>query len=746
VASPITVDLEGRYNDKDIQRALRDLGKLQAANQTFASRMQTVGRQVQDVGKSISRVGGQLTKSVTLPIVGLGAVAVKSFADFDAAMQQSLAIMGDVSEEQAERMSKAARQVATNLNIAHKDAAESFFFLASAGLDAEQSILALPQVAAFAKAGMFDMATATDLATDAQSALGMTVPDAVKNLENLTRVTDVFVKANTLANATVEEFSSAMTEKAGVALRTAGKDIEEGTAVLAVFADQGVKGGKAGTLLARTLEGLQKSARENASAMADFNIEVFDSEGAMRPMVDIVRDLEGAMGDLSVEERDAALAKMGFNKLAKNGILALMGNSDALEDYESALRDAGGMVDEVANKQLETFNEKLGILRKQFVDIAIEFGPIIIDKFLVPLGDKLRDVAKFMSELTPAQREMIVRFAGIAAAIGPVLLIAGKLITVVGGIIKGIGLLVAAFNPVTLIIAGVVLAIVGLVLAIRHLWENSESFRDAVMRIWGMIRDAVVRVIDMIKQKFDENRETIEKLKEGFQAIADFIMTYVTPIIMAFIENQLKILIAVIQGIIAIIIEVIAYFARLVAFIVTVGQAIATFVGDALNWFDQFKDNIDTAMKAIGTTVGKVWDGIFTKISGILDSVREAFKNAINFIIRGWNRLSFTVPSVDLGPLGSFGGFTIGVPKIAELAKGGLVLGPTLALIGEAGPEMVLPLTGKSAERAGVNTGGNTINLTVNAGMGTEGAEVGRQIVDALKAYERRNGPVYVSA
>jgi TP901 family phage tail tape measure protein len=742
----VVVSFVGEWDGRAVGKAIQDLQKLQAANTTFASRMQVVGQKVQDVGKSISRVGSSLTRSVTLPIVGLGAVAVKSFSDFDKAMTQSLAIMGDVSDETAERMSKAARSVATSLNISHSEAAESFFFLASAGLDADQAIAALPQVAAFAKAGMFDMARATDLATDAQSALGMTMPDAAENLANLTRVTDVFVKANTLANATVEEFSEAITEKAGVALRTAGKDIEEGTAVLAVFADQGIKGGKAGTLLARTLDGLQKSARDNAGAMEEFNVQVFDAEGAMRPMVDIVRDLEGALGDMSVEERDAALSKMGFNKLAKSGILALLGNSEALGDYENAMRDAGGMVDEVANKQLESFNEKLGTLKQLFVDIAIEFGPIIIDQFLVPLGEKLRDLAGFMANLSPSQREMIVRFLGIAAAVGPVLLIVGKFIMIIGGAIKIIGLLVGAFNPITLIIAAVIASIVLFVLAIRHLWENSQEFRDAVMRIWAAIQEAVVKVIELLKQKLEENADSIEMLREAFFNVVDFLIKHVVPVVVKFYEVYLTALINAIVLVISFIVEYIAAWVRFIAKVIEVGIAIGKFVGEAIDWFGRLRDGIATALGSVQTTVSSVWNGILSTISNILERVKGAVRNAINFIINGWNRLSFSVPGVTLPNGTTFGGFTIGVKTITELAAGGIVTRPTLALVGEAGPEAVLPLTGRNAAAAGIGQSATTINLTVNAGMGSDGAELGRVIIDSIKQYERRNGSVYVAA
>jgi hypothetical protein len=95
-------------------------------------------------------------------------------------------------------------------------------------------------------------------------------------------------------------------------------------------------------------------------------------------------------------------------------------------------------------------------------------------------------------------------------------------------------------------------------------------------------------------------------------------------------------------------------------------------------------------------------------------------------------------PFIDLGFMGGIGdlGPLFGIPA---LARGGIVDRPTFALIGEAGPEAVVPLSGR-------NGMGNTYNVTVNAGIGTDGAEVGRQVVEAIKAYERRNGPVYASA
>jgi TP901 family phage tail tape measure protein len=333
------------------------------------------------LGSAEAGIGKMGAVAMGIGAAALGALAggvvysIKAFADFDQAMTKSVAIMGDVSQEMRGKMSDAARETTT---FSATEAAESYLYLASAGLDAAQSIEALPKVAAFAQAGAFDMARATDLLTDAQSALGLAVDDATQNLENMARVGDVLVKANTLANASVEQFSESLTEKAGAALRNLNKEVEEGVAVLAVFADQGVKGSAAGTLLSSTLEGLTRTARTNAKAYEELGVAVFDSSGEMRNMGDIVGDLERALDGMSVEQRNATLASLGLTRTALDGIVALLGNADAIREYERELRNAAGTVDEVAANQLQTFWAQLGLLRDQVIDLAIQFGEKLV--------------------------------------------------------------------------------------------------------------------------------------------------------------------------------------------------------------------------------------------------------------------------------------------------------------------------------------------------------------------------------
>jgi TP901 family phage tail tape measure protein len=368
----------------------------------------------------ISQVGMAAAKAAAGGLAALGVVtvaSVKAFADFDAEMNKSISIMGNVADSLRNDMSDAAREVAKTTTFSAKEAAEAYFFLASAGLDAKSSIEAMPKVAKFAQAGMFDMALATDLLTDAQSALGLTIRnDAIKNMENMVRVSDVLVKANTLANASVEQFSSALTNKAGAALRALGKDVEEGVAVLAAFADQGIKGEEAGTQLGIVLRDLTTKAIQNKSEFAAMGLSVFDATGEMRNLGDIVGNLETSLAGMSDETMKATLLQAGFSDKSLASLMALLGTSEAIKTYEAALYEAGGTTEEVSTKQLETLNAQLGIIKSAFVELGIEIGERLEPTITVLAGEVQKllgemvaspEFEMFIVELTLAMEELL---------------------------------------------------------------------------------------------------------------------------------------------------------------------------------------------------------------------------------------------------------------------------------------------------------------------------------------------------
>lgn len=463
-----------------------------------------ISRMFRDVGRDLQTLGKSITGTITVPLVAVGGAALKVFGDFEKQMAQSTAIMGDLSDDMRKKMEVTAREIGKTTRFGATQAAEAFEFLALAGLDAEQSIAALPQVAAFAQAGNFDLAQATDLATDAQSALGMTSKDAAENLENLTRVTDVLTKAATLANANTEQFSEALTEKAGVALRNLNKDVEEGSAVLAVFADQGVKGGAAGTTLNAALEGLSRQAIINKDVFAEYNVEVFDAEGNMKHMADITEDLEKALGGMSVEEQRATLMKMGFNRQALNGIQMLMGNSDAIREYESELRSAAGTTQEVADKQLNNLWDQLGLVKDRLIDSGIVLGEVLGDTIrdvVIPMIDRLVEgiakIAEWFANLDPGLQQFIITALAIAAALGPIIFVAGKIFETISFLIPLIGKIIVVFKAVGAVIAGVVgaiglplIAAIAAVIAIGVLlYKNWDKIKEVLDRVWGAIVD-----------------------------------------------------------------------------------------------------------------------------------------------------------------------------------------------------------------------------------------------------------------
>ncbi len=276
--------------------------------------------------------------------------------DIEREMNASLAIMKGVTADMREEMKRTAIDVARNTIVSTKEAAKSYFFLASAGKNAAQSVALLPKVATFAQAGAFDMAQATDLLTDAQSALGLTSKDVAKDIKNLTLVSDLLVGANTLANASVEQFSLALTAKAGSAIKAYNIELEDGLAVLAAYADQNVKAELAGNAFGRFVRLLTKAVRDNAKEFKRLNIEVFD-EGEFRQFADIIGDIEVALRNMTTEEKSAALETLGFKARIQAVILPLLGTSERIREYRQELKKMGGITEQVAGDQMTDFQK-----------------------------------------------------------------------------------------------------------------------------------------------------------------------------------------------------------------------------------------------------------------------------------------------------------------------------------------------------------------------------------------------------
>jgi TP901 family phage tail tape measure protein len=644
-------------------------------------------------------------------------VSVKAFANFDSKLQQSIAIMGDVSDVMRDDMASAAREVAKQTTFSADEAAEAYYFLASAGLDAASSIKAMPQVAKFAQAGMFDMALATDLLADAQSALGLTVrDDANANLANMIKLSDTLVKANALANASVQQFSEALTHKAAGAMRSLGIEMETGIAVLATFADQGIKGSQAGTTFNAMIRGLTNGVLRNTAEFEKYNIQVYDAQGNFNNLADIIAQMEAAFGGMSKEQTRAALTSLGFTEETLAGTIALLGNSEAIKTYETSLRSASGFTDQVAGKQLETMSAQFDLLKSRVADVGIEIGaglaPSLLEiaEDLEPLVDDLgpkfvsffedlvpiiEDVAnKLTEDFIPALEDGFDWIEENNDAIGFFAVTLGTLLISLNLVIGATKLYTAAqlalnfamkMNPILLVLS----AVVALAAGVIYLAKQTTFFQDS----WQAMSEGASKAWNGFVQLF---------LSVG-QSIGSFFVTLGTNIGSGW-DNTVEGLTGAIEG---------------------------------------FGEAFESAFEGIGN----FFKGVVNGYIGIWEGFINAVIGGLNGIIRAANKIQLDIPETAFTPAYTFGLNLPTIPKlnIPRLADGGIVMprpGGVLANIAEAGkPEAVIPL-----DRMNSMGKNSVINITVNAGVGADGNRIGEQIVNEILRFERSSGRVFARA
>jgi len=621
----------------------------------------------------------------------IGVASVKAFADFDAAMTQSTAIMGNVSQAMEQDMSNAAREVAKTTTFSAEEAARAYFYLASAGLDAEQSVAALPQVAQFAQAGMFDLSRATDLLTDAQSALGLTIrDDAQANMENMAQVADVLVKANTLANASVEQFSQSLTNKAGAALSVANKSIEEGVAVLAVFADQGVKGAEAGERLSVMLRDITRAGAANADEFAKLGLRVFDAEGNLRNMADVTAEFERVLGPMSDAQKAATLDTLGLTRSVADNIKLVLGSSEQMRDYQQSLEDAGGTTEDVANKQLQTFSAQLQLVRSHIGDVFLTIGSRLVPA-LLDLFDNFGGMER-VEEITTRvagafNRAWFTQIKPFMEGLG------GELTPVIGELADFFEqyLQPAIERNVDLFMNHLVPAVVA----------AAQFFRDdilpVIMQFADFVADAVVPVVDRLVRMFIDNLvpAITNFLRPVFESISDILEKLRDK----WEENEDR-----------------------VNDFLDVIEPLVTFVRDT-----------------VAPVLGAVLGGALEVVAGIVGGLLDLFFDFLELLTKVIDKvIDFGRKIADSRVGQAIGGI---IDAVSGRQFGGPVHQGQAYIVGEAGPELFVPTISGSIvpnnEMGGVGGGGGQtiINLTVTSADP-------EAVVQAIRRYTRYNGPL----
>ena len=509
------VDKGGKLHDKLT-------GKFVAGQKRIRSSLEITGTALKKFGSGMTSLGRTMSMRVTAPIIAFGTASVYSFGKFDKAMTESLSIM-KVTEDQARRMSGLALGMSYSGDALQgpTDLAKSYFYLASAGKDAEQSMALLPKVSKFATAGAFDMALATDLLTDAQSALGLSSKDAIKDAENMARLSDILVGANTLANASVQQFSVALTSKAGAAFKSYNIKLEEGVALLAAYADQGIKAELAGNAADRMIRLLTKAARDNASEFKRMNVRVFDASGEFRSFKNIIGDMERALKDMSTQEKSAALEAMGFQARVQSVILPLLGTSEAIGEYAEKLGDMAGITDEVANKQMKAFANRMKAVWNQVQVVSIGIGKLLVP-YIEKLAETLQAGLAIWKGWSDGTKKTVVAVTLLIAALGPLLIGAGSLSFFAGQIILvskklivlRASMLASAAGAITLKVAlfgliglGFGVFIAGAVLELQKLINKLDEARERTTRMKSSRITSIEKLKEAAEQETDPGKK-----------------------------------------------------------------------------------------------------------------------------------------------------------------------------------------------------------------------------------------------
>ena len=703
------------YLDLDISGFLSGLKSAQSEADKSSKNMATkIGENITGIGKGLTSAGKTLTTGVTTPIVGAGAAIVKLSADFESAMSKVSAISGAKGED-FEKLNQKAQEMGAKTKFSATESAEAFTYMAMAGWKTEDMLQGIDGIMSLAAADGLDLATTSDIVTDALTAFGLSANDSG-------HFADVLAKASSSANTNVSMLGESFKYVAPVA-GALGYTAEDTALALGLMANSGIKGSQAGTALRGSLSRLIKPTDDAAALMEKYNIELANSDGTMKPLIEVMKTLRTNLGSLSAEEQAFAAANI-FGQEAMSGMLSIINASDKdFENLTNQIYNADGAAQQMADTMLDNLSGQLTILKSSLEGLALQFGEIILP-YVKQFVEKIQELVQKFQALSPEQKEQVVKWAAIAAAIGPVLLIAGKLTTSVGGMFTAFGkipgivssaqtgfttlktgllnvgegfkLAKAGFGGLAteaggfgtkmgVAAAGItgpmiaIVAIIAVVIAaFVSLWKNNEDFRNKVTGIWNQIKetfsgftDGIVERLNSLGFEFESITDVIKAIWEGFcnflapiftgvfQQIANA-FKFITDSILNTFDFWIAIFKGDWQG---------AWNAIKAQF-----ENVWNFIKNTFsNYLNTMKGLLDTVLGWFGTNWENCWNGIKTFFVNLWNGLKTTASNIWNGLkttaSNVWNGIKSTASSVWNGVLNAI---KSPIEKARDFVKGAI--------------------------------------------------------------------------
>lgn len=460
---------------------------------------------LKNAGRSLASIGQEMSLKVTAPIAGIGALALRAGADFEAAMNRIGAVTGANATELT-ALSDAAREMGRTTQFSATQAAEAVEILAKNGVSAADILGgALSASLQLAASGGTDLASAGDLATDIMLNFG-------KSAADLSGVVDGVAGVMVASKFGIEDYGLALAQAGGVA-GGLGVELEDFNAVIAATSSLFASGSDAGTSFKTFLQRLVPASKPAAETMEALGLSFFDAQGNMRSMAEIAQQLQDGLSGLSEAARTEALSTIFGTDAMRTAIGLMDQGAEGIARLDAAIGAASAT--EQANARMEGFSGSVRKLQSAFEGLLLKISDSGLLDGLTAIVEGLTGITNRVAEADPRLVKFGVVFAGVAAAVGPVAVALGGVALVLGSLAAPLALAVTGVAALT---AGVVAFWPEIVAAKDRLGEFWEGLRQSEGAL-GVVVDALEETIDWFRRlgsaTVDIGREIVSGLVAG---------------------------------------------------------------------------------------------------------------------------------------------------------------------------------------------------------------------------------------
>ena len=496
---------------REIEQTERKLKSLenQARNtgSVLGTHLQQAGEKISSAGDKISGVGTKMLP-VTGAIAGVGVAATKMGMDFEKSSAK-VSTIADTSQESMSKLESGVMQLSNETGESADNLNEALYQTISAGVKTSDSIGFLGTATKLAKGGFTDSSTAIDTLTSVINAYGLKASDA-------TKISDQLIQTQNLGKTTVAELGQSLGNVIPIAA-SMGVSTRDLFASLAELTKNGVKTDEAITGMKGALSSILKPTKQASKTAQQLGIDFSEAHLKNVGWPAFLEEIKEKTGGSSEK-----MASLFGNVRALNAvtILAGKGNQDFNKTLSEMSQSAGStnsafnkMEDNGANKWEKAVNK----MKNAGIKLGESLAPIV-----EKVSSAISKIADKFNALSPAQQQMIIKIAGITAAIAPLLIVVGKMTTGVGAITKGVGkaitavtdfhkslsggaslahALSAALTPAGAVVAAIVAitaAVALLVVEIKHLYDTNKNFRNSVNTVWNGIKTVITTVVNAI--------------------------------------------------------------------------------------------------------------------------------------------------------------------------------------------------------------------------------------------------------